>query len=221
MTTEDLNKKHIENSRNKNLFKMAYRGKAKPFKAQKLPKSAKLHVEKITNAKAESVLDIGCGSGDILFALQELGLNDLYGSELTPEAIDLATKRFETFGDISKVKFIEGDITDLDLPAVDSTSLHRVICCYFNVEEMIEKTVEKKPKTIMITIPRYRTYTKILTFFENIFLKLLSIFKPSIRGVESYLHNPAYVDSLLNEKGYEKTFSNKERYWETNEYQLK
>jgi hypothetical protein len=140
---------------------------------------------------------------------------------LTPEAIDLATKRFETFGDINNVTFIEGDITDLNPPVVDSTSLHRVICCYFNVEEMVDKTVEKKPKTIMITLPRYRTYTKITTFFENMVLKLVSIFKPSIRGIKTFLHNPTYVDSLLNEKGYEKTFSNMERYWETNEYHLK
>jgi 2-polyprenyl-3-methyl-5-hydroxy-6-metoxy-1,4-benzoquinol methylase len=65
MPTEELTEKQIENSRNKSLFKMGYRGKAKPVNFKKFSKSAKLHVEKISEIKAESVLDIGCGSGEI------------------------------------------------------------------------------------------------------------------------------------------------------------
>jgi SAM-dependent methyltransferase len=221
MNNQQLKIQEKENTANKNLFAMGYRGKAKPINLDKFSKSAKLHVEKILESKAKSTLDIGCGSGSILLALQKSGVDDLFGIELTPQAIELATKRFESYGKINKVKFMEGDIVDLDPPFVESTSLHKVVCCYSSPEGMIEKTVKKKPKVLVITLPRYRLLTKVSTFFENAFLKIFSIFKPSIRGSKSYLHKTSLVDDLLMKNGYEKTFSNKEMFWETNEYQLK
>ena len=120
---------------------LAYRGKPKPLKYNKFGKTAKLHVDKIIESGATSAFDIGCGTGGILLALQHFGVEKLYGADLSSEAINLATKRFELYGDGSNVQFFIDDVLDIAPPTVDSVSLHQVVCCYPDVKGILAKAI--------------------------------------------------------------------------------
>ncbi|MFV2016810.1 MAG: class I SAM-dependent methyltransferase, partial [Candidatus Heimdallarchaeota archaeon] len=100
-------------------FPNAYTGPIKPINLEKTSRSVKLHVKKIEEAKAESVLDLGCGSGGILLALQNAGIKEIHGIDASPEAIEMVKKRFEKFGTLENTSFTVGDITQFDPPAVD------------------------------------------------------------------------------------------------------
>ncbi|MHA2033540.1 MAG: class I SAM-dependent methyltransferase, partial [Candidatus Kariarchaeaceae archaeon] len=94
------------------MFDSSYRSKPKPVIFENFDPSAKLHVNHILEEKAKSVLDVGMGAGGILLALQDQGVENLYGVELSHDGIELAKQRFKMYGDISKANFFEGSFLD-------------------------------------------------------------------------------------------------------------
>lgn len=64
-----------------------------------------------------SVLDAGCGHGDLFAYLRSLYPDITYvGVEQIPELLDEAKKRY---GSISTCNFVDGDFTVMDLPVTD------------------------------------------------------------------------------------------------------
>ena len=111
-------------------FTSDYSRPIKPVNLRKVSRSVQLHVEKIEEAMAKSVLDLGCGAGGILLALQNAGVEEIHGIDASPEAIELAKKRFDKFGTLEKTSLTVGDIIQFDPPTVDAVSSHSVICCH-------------------------------------------------------------------------------------------
>ncbi|MHA2028468.1 MAG: class I SAM-dependent methyltransferase [Candidatus Kariarchaeaceae archaeon] len=197
-----------------------YQDAAKPVDVSSFGWTAKLHVEKIIGSGLNSVYDIGCGAGGILLALQKSDIQILHGIDASPEAIELATKRFSQFGNLDGVKLIVGDAAKEATPSIDAVSLHRVVCCYPNVESLLTKATETMPKLLVLTFPRNRWYVKLITLLENIGLRILSIFRSSSRGMGSFVHNPKEIAKLLESKGYQLQFEKKGFYWQTDVYSL-
>ena len=63
-----------------------------------LDKTASLHVNQIVDGSSKKALDVGSGAGGILEGLLDRNLDYVYGVELSPKMIDLATKRLEKKG---------------------------------------------------------------------------------------------------------------------------
>ena len=148
-------------------FASDYKGPIKPVNLEKISRSVKLHIKKIEEANTESVLDLGCGGGGILLALQNAGIKEIHGIDASPEAIEMVKKRFEKFGTLEKTSFTVGDIIQFDPPAVDAVSSHSVICCHPNAIGIVNKATEKSPKMIIITFPKDNFLIKSIIFFIN------------------------------------------------------
>jgi len=72
-------------------------------------------VKKYSNPKA-SLLDIGCGSGNLLSVLKKSGFENIYGSDFSNESVSLNSQKFGTrifYADIREIKFFEGRIYDV------------------------------------------------------------------------------------------------------------
>lgn len=81
-------------------------------------------------------LDAGCGNGNVIEALLQLGVNKIHGIDLSSDRITEAKKRFKDFSDVT---FFERSLDHTELP--DST-YDRVICRYIfehvtNVKEIL------------------------------------------------------------------------------------
>ncbi|MHA2172536.1 MAG: class I SAM-dependent methyltransferase [Candidatus Kariarchaeaceae archaeon] len=211
----------VNSSKNKALYLPNwYKDEAKPVKLSSFGWTAKLHVEKITHAQAKSVYDIGCGAAGILLALQEQNVKILHGIDASPEAIDLAKTRFSKFGTLDNVSLSVGDGATVAAPNVDAVSLHRVVCCYPDAIGLLSKAVETKPKMLMLTFPRDRWFVRIVTFLENLGLRTVAMFKRTLRGRHSFVHDPKLIDKELRLLGYNRSFEKKGVYWLTMVYEL-
>ncbi len=197
------------------MFDGSYRSEAKPADFESFDESAKLHVKYILENKSKSVLDVGMGAGGIMMVLQDKGVERLIGVELSHEGIDLAKRRFEAFGDISKVSFFEGSYLDFPPETVDAVSLHQVLHCHPDFQAMIKKTLESAPKIIINTMPRR-------TWYMMLFLGIVSTFTILVsKGFRAYVHSPDEVKDILSEFGYERVSIEKSFIWETSLFRSK
>ncbi len=74
-------------------------------------------LSKIADLKGHSILDVGCGYGDLRIYLNDLYPDIVYtGIEQIPEMVDEAIERNEYFQNVS---FISGNFISMNLPAAD------------------------------------------------------------------------------------------------------
>ncbi|MCH8908076.1 MAG: methyltransferase domain-containing protein [Candidatus Heimdallarchaeota archaeon] len=196
-------------------FSNWYSGPIKPIDQKKLSRSVKKHINEIRDSKAESVLDLGCGAGGILLALQNAGISEIHGIDASPEAILMAKQRFEKFGTLENTSFTVGDIIDFEPPIVDAVSSHAVICCYPNAVGIVDKATQNKPKMVILTFPKDNLLNKTFTIIENMVLWVIARFNKSTRGRKSYVHITDTVDATFTKNGYELVSSDKGLLWQT------
>lgn len=79
--------------------------------------------------RSDPVLDIGCGSGKLLYLLRRLGYSNLTGIDLSPEQIDVARQWFQD------ATIIHGDARDL----LATNQEHYGLICAFDVIEHFRK----------------------------------------------------------------------------------
>ncbi len=200
-------------------FASDYTGPIKPVNLETIASSELLHIQKIEEANAESVLDLGCGAGSILLALQNAGIEEIHGIDASPNAIEMIKKRFEEFGTLEKTTFTVGDIIQFDPPIVDVVSSHTVLCCHPNAIGMINTATEKNPKMVVITFPKDNLLTKTLIFFLNRMLWVMGRFSKSNRGLKAYIHSTESVNSTFEENGYNLVFKEKSFVLQTLSYE--
>src|SRR4030095_3953353 len=104
-------------------------------KTTKKPTSAKVTaslLDAITEAGVtdRTVLDIGCGIGDLAIEVVTRGAASGMGDDLSPKGIEEALKLAASRGVGNRMRFEVGDGAKLDLPAADIVVINRVVCCY-------------------------------------------------------------------------------------------
>ncbi|MFW9855001.1 MAG: class I SAM-dependent methyltransferase [Candidatus Thorarchaeota archaeon] len=185
----------------------SYTGEVKPVNLDKMDKSAKLHIEKIKESHAESVLDFGCGAGGILLALQQAGIKEIHGIDASPEAIEMVKKRFEKFGTLENTSFTAGNIIQFDPPIVEAVSSHFVLCCHPDAMGMVNKATEKHPEIVVISFPKDNLLTKSAATFINTMVWIVSRFISSLRGLGWYAHSTTLIKAKFEENGYHLVFA--------------
>ncbi|MDH5400909.1 MAG: class I SAM-dependent methyltransferase [Candidatus Heimdallarchaeota archaeon] len=195
-----------------NFFKRGYKNdlnRIKDADVDKFSKTAKIHVEKITETQSKSALDVGCGTGGILLALQKKGVEQIYGVELCGEGIEVAKKRFEEYGDIEKANFFQGSIFEYTIPNVDAITIHNVMSCHPDAKGIAIKILEGNPNQIVNSMPRNIAILRIIAFILSIFTKLF------MNGFKLYVHDTDEIRKLIEDAGYERVDYMKGFYWET------
>jgi SAM-dependent methyltransferase len=69
--------------------------------------------------KDKVVLDIGCGNGHFAKCCVELGAKHVYGTDIAPQAVELARRLAQENGVGDRTTFLVGKAGDADLPASD------------------------------------------------------------------------------------------------------
>ena len=78
------------------------------------------------------VLDVGSGAGDVAFLVAELvgPKGEVVGIDLDASALELARERASLLG-LSNVKFVEGDIREIELAGEFDAAVGRLVLLYF------------------------------------------------------------------------------------------
>ena len=105
---------------------------------QGIPESAIHQVNKMIEQDIDSAIDIGSGPGSVVFELAKHDLSKVIGIDLSDEMINISNRRLSEFN-YDNVEFIQSSILNFENQPIDGVSMHRMICCHPNKDEVIDK----------------------------------------------------------------------------------
>jgi len=198
-------------------FSKEARNFLKRSKRRGLEKSQKNLVEGLSKAgiSDKSILEIGCGVGYLHSRLLLGGARSAFGVDISEEMLRLAKMYMKELGLEDKTDYLQGDFAEISeaVKPSDILILDKVICCYPEVENLVEKSIAKTKSIYAFTLPRDAWWVKSGMTVVIRFLKLFgSKFHP-------YFHDHAIVNGRLANNGFTQIYHNQTLAWETYVFQ--
>src|SRR5438034_4837353 len=144
-----------------------------------------------TGLEGRSVLDVGCGTGDLALATLGHGARSVSGFDLGAGAIANARALADERGLAERAAFEVGDGSQAALPKSDVVVLNRVVCCYPSAEGLLANTLGAAGSVFALTAPIDRglmgLYNRIFFWLGNGWYALRA---KKFRGVPSVRARP-------------------------------
>ena len=116
-----------------------------------------------------SVLEVGGGIGALQLELLDAGAARTTNVELSGGYEDAAA---ELFGGRGGVERVVTDFVDAELPEHDLVLMHRVVCCYPDVEALVGKAAAHTRRRLALTLPQQRRWIGFAFAAANLWLRL-------------------------------------------------
>ena len=100
--------------------------------------------------EGRTVLDVGCGTGDLALAALGRGARSAAGFDLGAGAIANARALAQERGLSERAAFQVGDGTQVALPRSDVVVLNRVVCCYPSADALLANTLGAAGKRLRL-----------------------------------------------------------------------
>lgn len=150
---------------------------------------------------AMTLLDIGGGIGAIPHELLASGLASAVLVEASAAYIRAAREEAARRRQHDRLTYYHGDFVDLagTLATADIVTLDRVICCYPDMERLVEASTAKAKHLYALVYPRERWLTRMGTALLNCFLRL--------RGgtFRTYVHSSSAVEAVVQRCGFRRS----------------
>ena len=185
---------------------------------EKGPKESTLILIEVLKENLENdmtLLDIGSGIGDIQHALLGEGVKESINCEASSAFIDACKQEAERQGSANRITHIKGNFVDIadDIPSADIVTLDRVICCYHDMPDLVNKSLEKTRKLYGIVIPIDKWWVKLTT---SIYYNLRFLIQQNPFRV--FVHSTEAVDELIAGKGFDRIFYDVKGTWQISVY---
>ncbi len=111
-----------------------------------------------------TLLDIGGGIGEIQHALLQSGLGSAVDNEAASAYLEACRHEAERQGHADRIEHIPGNFVDIakDLAPADIVTLDRVICCYRDMPNLVNLSVQKAKKLYGIVYPLDRWWVRLI-----------------------------------------------------------
>ncbi len=140
--------------------------------------------------EGRTVLDVGCGTGDLALAALGRGARSAVGFDLGSGAIANARALAQERGLSERATFQVGDGSQVALPRSDVVVLNRVVCCYPSADALLANTLGAAGSVFGFTAPIDRgpvgLYNRVLWFLGNIWYALRA---KKFRGFRVFIHD--------------------------------
>jgi SAM-dependent methyltransferase len=150
-----------------------------------------------------SVLDLGCGIGDLAIETVRHGAASARGYDLSPKAIEQARRLAAERGVGERTEFEVGDAATLDLPNADVVVLNRVFCCYPDVKALLERSLAAAGSVYGFTIPRSKGLAgvlgRLLVAVSNAWYRLR---RTKYAGFRTFIHDIDRIDERVRAEGF-------------------
>jgi len=184
---------------------------AKRFRRKGLEKAQKQMLEAVNRelVRGREVLDIGCGIGALHLTLLKEGAGHAVGVDMSEGMIREAQQLASELGVRGKSSYLLGDFVTLAdlLPEADITLLDKVVCCYEQLDPLIEKSTARAKQIYAVTHPRNSLPVK-LAFKTQI--SLAKIFHWSFHP---FWHDWEQMKSHIRSKGFQLIYENSTLVW--------
>ena len=118
--------------------------------------------------EGNSLLDVGGGIGAIQHELFKAGIARADTVEASTAYIDANKEEAERQGHADRITYHHGDFVDI----ADIVTLERVICCYPDVESLVELSSRLADRVYGLVYPRTNLLSKTVAILFNLTMRL-------------------------------------------------
>ena len=150
-----------------------------------------------------TVLDVGCGIGDLAIGIVAAGATSATGYDLSPKAIDRARALAQRRGVGDRTTFEVGDGSKFELPKADIVTINRVVCCYHDADGILERTLAAAGSVYAISAPISSGATGIYNRTQNAFWNVVYRLRDKHYGrLRTFIHDIERIDGRINAAGF-------------------
>lgn len=150
-----------------------------------------------------TVLDLGCGIGDLAIEAVRRGAAHARGYDLSVASIEAARALAAERGVGERTAFEVGDGARIELAPADVVVLNRVFCCYPDVHALLERSLAAAGSVYAFTIPRSTGFagwiSRLQTRLSNAWYRLRSA---KFRGFRVFVHDIGPIDERVRAAGF-------------------
>ena len=162
--------------------------------------------------EGRTVLDLGCGTGDLALATLARGAAKATGVDLGPGAIkearSLAGERLVS----DRSTFSVGDAATVHLDPHDVVFLNRVLCCYPHVDALLTNSLPAALHVYAFTAPPSAGLGGIIARTEARVANVWYRARVSkFHGFRVHIHDLEMVDRRIREAGFHRIFEGRRR----------
>jgi magnesium-protoporphyrin O-methyltransferase len=158
-----------------------------------------------------SVLDIGCGTGELILRAMEAGAARATGADLSSEAIAVASGLAEEAGVRDRVDLWVGDAAVEPLDPHDVVVLNKVICCYPDADALIARSTAAAGKLYAISVPESRgfwgLFARLRWFVFDLYERLRG------KDLPRFIHDRAEIESKILAAGFRPVHTGRQFVW--------
>jgi magnesium-protoporphyrin O-methyltransferase len=185
---------------------------AKRYRRRGLDGTAQRMVEFVEARGIEgaTVLEVGGGIGEIQIELLKRGAARAVNLELSPAYDEEAQRLLSEAGLEGRAERRLHDIA-VDPEGVepaDVVVLHRVVCCYPDYERLLTAVAQHARRLVVFSYPPRNPVSRLFVTAENLFFKLRR------REYRSFVHPPAAMLTVLEDRGLRDAFTSRSLVWQ-------
>lgn len=160
----------------------------------------------------KTVLDVGCGVGDLALGTLARGAEHATGIDLGGGAIAQARSLAADRGLEDRVDFSVGDGAVAPLARHDVVAMNRVLCCYPRVDQLLANTLGAAGTVYAYTAPAHRgllgRLNRVWVAISNRWFRLR---KAKFGGFQAFVHDLEAVDRTIASHGFRSVHRSRER----------
>jgi magnesium-protoporphyrin O-methyltransferase len=162
------------------------------------------------NVSEMTLLDIGGGIGGIPHELLVAGVRSCINVEASTAYIEAAKEEAERQGHAERMEYLYGDFVTLaaNIPQCDIVTLDGVICCYHDVEGLVEKSAGLARRFYCLIYPLNNWRAKFSGKLFNLSYRLRR------SSFHFFVHPTKVVEEIVHKMGFERRFYEEKGMWQ-------
>lgn len=170
-----------------------------------------LKAETIANL---TLLDVGGGVGAIQHALLKAGARQATHVDASSAYLRASQEEAERQGHSDRVMYRFGNLVEIapELGPADIVTLDRVICCYHDVEALVDASAGLADRRVGLVFPRETWWLAVGRLLMNTVLWLQR------NPFRFFVHSTATIEAILQQYGFKRQFYRKTFFWQVAVY---
>jgi predicted RNA methylase len=163
-----------------------------------------------------TLLDVGCGAGELSLGALDRGASRVRGVDLGPGAIDAARALADERGFWDRTSFEVLDGSRSDLGTADVVALSRVVCCYPDPTGLVDNASRAAQGVLAYSAPIDRGIAgianRVVVAISNGWYRI----RPAkYRGFKTFVHDLDAIDARVRQAGFTERHRSRSRFvWE-------